>query len=195
MALTVAQGFDTFLSRISPLESQRNAASKHRASVEPSLKNALDVKAFRESGSFNHGTGVRNHCDVDLLVSLGSKPGTSATALNWVKTALSNSFPYTTVKISRPAVVALFNGGKETWEIIPGFRKNSGDAALYDIPGPGEVAWMESAPTEHLKYVTAVNKKANIAGGAKKFARMAKAWKYFNNVPMSSFYLEMRAAN
>ncbi len=194
MALTVVQGFDTFLSRITPLQSQRDAASKHRANVESSLKNSLDVKMFRESGSFNHGTGVRNRCDVDLLVSLGTRPGTSATALNWVKTALSNSFPCTTVKISRPAVVVFFNGGKETWETIPGFRKNSGDAAPYDIPGVGEVEWMESAPTEHLNYVTAVNNKANIAGGAKKLARMVKAWKYFNNVPMSSFYLEMRVA-
>jgi hypothetical protein len=194
MALTVMQGFDKFLEGLTPLQSQRDAAAKHRSSIETSLKNALDVKMFRESGSFNHGTGVRDHCDVDLLVSLGTKPGTSATALNWVKTALGNSFPNTTVQIRRPAVVVLFNGGKETWEIIPGFRKNSGDVALYDIPGVGEVDWMDSAPTEHLKYVNEVNQQSGISGGAKKLARLVKAWKYYNNVPMSSFYLEMRAA-
>jgi hypothetical protein len=193
MALTVAQGFDKFLENITPLESQREAATKHRASVETSLQNAVDVKMFRESGSFNHGTGVRSNCDVDLLVSLGSKPGTSATALNWVKTALIASFPQTTVRISRPAVQVLFNGGRETWEIIPGFRKNQGDAALYDIPGV-DTGWLESAPTEHLKYVNEVNRKTAIKGGAKKLARLAKAWKYYNNVPVSSFYLEMRAA-
>lgn len=33
-----------------------------------------------------------------------------------------------------------------------------------------------------------------MAGGAKKLARLAKAWKYYNSVPVSSFYLEMRAA-
>jgi hypothetical protein len=194
LARTIGQGFDKFLQDITPLQSQRDAATKHRGSVESSLRNALDVKMFRESGSFNHGTGVRNHCDVDLLVSLGTKPGTSSRALNWVKTALSNSFPHTPAKISRPAVVILFNGGRETWEIIPGFRKNQGDAALYSIPGVGEIDWMESAPTEHLNYVTEVNNKTGIAGAAKKLARMAKAWKYYNNVPVSSFYLEMRAA-
>ena len=51
MALTVAQGFDKFLTTLIPLQSQRDAASKHRSSVESSLKNALDVKMFRESGS------------------------------------------------------------------------------------------------------------------------------------------------
>jgi hypothetical protein len=194
MALSVAQGFTAFLERITPLESQREAASKHRQSVETSLRNALDVQVFRESGSFTHGTGVRNHCDVDLLVSVAERPTTSETALNWVKAALTSSFPSTTVRVSRPAVVALFDGGRETWEIIPGFRKNKGEAALYDIPGVGSVDWMESAPTEHMKYVNEVNKKQHISGGAKKFARLAKAWKYYNDVPVSSFYLEMRAA-
>ncbi|MGH7868177.1 MAG: SMODS domain-containing nucleotidyltransferase [Candidatus Dormibacteraceae bacterium] len=194
MALTVAQGFDTFLERLTPLESQRDAKAKHRDSVEASLRKALDVKMFRESGSFNHGTGVRNFCDVDLLVSLGTRPGSSTTALNWVKKALSDSFPKTTVTISRPAVRVLFNGGKETWEIIPGFRKNTGDAALYDIPGVMEAQWLESAPTEHINYVNEVNKRAGLSGAAKKLARLIKAWKYYNNVPVSSFYLEMRAA-
>lgn len=196
MALTVAQGFSKFLENLTPLQSQRDASAKHRDSVETSLRNALDVKMFRKSGSFGHGTGVRNHSDVDLLVSInaGDKPGTSGTALNWVKDALSASFPSTTVTISRPAVVVLFNGGKESWELIPGFRKNKGDAALYDIPGVGDIAWMESAPTEHMKYVNEVNKEAGIAGGAKRLARLVKGWKYYNNVPVSSFYLEMRAA-
>lgn len=31
-------------------------------------------------------------------------------------------------------------------------------------------------------------------GGAKKLARLLKAWKYYCNVPISSFYLEMQAA-
>ncbi len=174
MALSVAQGFDKFLENLTPLPSQRDAKAKHRDSVEASLNNALDVKMFRESGSFNHGTGVRSFCDVDLLVSLGPKPGASTTALNWVKKALSDSFPKTTVKISRPAVRVLFNGGKETWEIIPGFRKNSGDAALYDIPNVIEGQWLESAPTEHIKYVNEVNKQVGINGAAKKLARLTK---------------------
>src|SRR5260370_19865490 len=74
MPKTVAEGFDEFLSRLTPLESQRKAAALHHDSVETSLTNALDVQLFRETGSFRHGTGVRNHCDVHLLVSLKNKP-------------------------------------------------------------------------------------------------------------------------
>ncbi len=195
MPKTVAEGFDEFLSRLTPLESQRKAAALHRDSVETSLTNALDVQLFRETGSFGHGTGVRNHCDVDLLVSLKDKPGTSETALQWVKKALSASFPGTTVRVSRPAVVVEFNKGQETWEVIPGFRKSSSrsDAVLYDIPGVS-TEWLESAPLEHIAYMNEINGKPGVAGGAKKLARLVKAWKYFNAVPVSSFYLEMRAA-
>jgi len=196
MALTVGQGFATFLERLTPTEAGRAASAKHRASVEPSLKSALDVSTFREIGSFGHGTGVRGHYDVDLLVSIrGGKPGTSDTALKWVKDALSTSFPHTTVRIRRPAVVIDFAGGDERWEVTPGFLTSRGgtDVYVYDIPGAAS-GWLDTAPVEHLTYVNEVNQVEKISGGAKKLARLAKAWKYYNNVPISSFYLEMRAA-
>ncbi|MEU6896824.1 nucleotidyltransferase [Streptomyces virginiae] len=196
MALTVFQAFDIFLERLTPLPSERDAKARHRLSVETSLKGSASfgVHRFRETGSFGHGTGIRNHCDVDLLVSMtGSKP-TSDTALRWVKEALKASFPMTIVEIRRPTVVVRFAGGAEQWEILPGFRASpQGETPVYDIPGPAS-GWMSSAPTAHLDYVNGVNQQAGILGGAKKLARLAKAWKYYNQVPISSFYLEMRAA-
>ena len=197
MTLTVAQGCETFLGRLVPLESQRAAAARHRARVEASLRGALDGYLFRETGSFRHGTGVRGHCDVDLLVGIrGPRPGSSDTALAWVKNALAASFPSTPVRISRPAVVIAFAGGDETWEIIPGFVTGRGGEGVYvyDIPGAA-TGWLDTAPLEHLAYVTEVNSRPDIAGGAKKLARLIKAWKYYNDVPISSFYLEMRAAH
>lgn len=196
MALTVAEGFTTFLERLTPTEANRTASAKHRAAVETSLRNALDVSLFREVGSFGHGTGVRGHYDVDLLVSIkGGRPGTSDTALSWVKNALTASFPHTTVRVRRPSVVIDFAAGAERWEVTPGFVTSRGGEGVYvyDIPGAAS-GWLDTAPVEHLKYVNEVNQLQAIAGGAKKLARLAKAWKYYNSVPISSFYLEMRAA-
>jgi hypothetical protein len=194
---TVNQAFDVFFERLTPFESQRTASARHRASIESSLRKALRVSTFRETGSFSHGTGVRNHCDVDLLVSIrGGRPGSSDTALGWVKDALSSSFPYTTVRVSRPAVVVEFADGAETWEIIPGFLTDRGGPGvfIYDIPGAAS-GWLDSAPGEHIEYVNEVNGTSGIRGGAKKLSRLAKAWKYYMKVPVSSFYLEMRAAH
>jgi hypothetical protein len=111
-----------------------------------------------------------------------------------VKSTLTASFPYTSVVIRRPTVVVLFAGGDETWEILPAFRTSAtSETPVYDIPGAAS-GWLSSAPTAHLDYVNEVNQQSGIVGAAKKLARLAKAWKYYNNVPISSFYLEMRAA-
>jgi len=86
--------------------------------------------------------------------------------------------------------------GYETWEVIPGFLTGRGGASqlVYDIPGPSTgSAWIDSAPKEHLAYVNECNE-APHKGDAKDLARLIKAWKYYCNVPASSFYLEMRAA-
>lgn len=53
---------------------------------------------------------------------------------------------------------------------------------------------MDTAPVEHLKYVNDCNNRSETKGGTKKLARLVKAWKYYNSVPISSFHLEMRAA-
>ncbi|MCX4708222.1 nucleotidyltransferase domain-containing protein [Streptomyces griseus] len=196
MALTVSQGFGIFLERLTPLQSERDAKARHRLSVETSLKGStrFGVQLFRETGSFTHGTGIRNHCDVDLLVSMSGSQPTSDTALNWVKDALKASFPTTAVEIRRPTVVVRFAGGVEQWEILPVFRTSSqSETPIYDIPGPAS-GWMSSAPTAHLDYVNSTNQQVGVVGGTKKLARLAKAWKYYNRVPISSFYLEMRAA-
>lgn len=189
---TVDQAFTELLSRLVPLQSQRDAATSHRSSVLTSLKRSLDVSHSFESGSFSHGTGIRNYSDVDLMVSLNNpKPESSDTAMSWIKSALTASFPYTSVRVSRPAVVVEFGSKTETWEIIPAFMTPRGGPGIYvyDIPGPAG-GWIDTAPREHLEYVN----RCNESGGAKNLARLAKAWKYYNNVPISSFYLEMRAA-
>ena len=127
-------------------------------------------------------------------MSLKSKPGSSETALAWVKSALQASFPNTTVRISRPAVVVEFAAGDETWEVIPGFYKEAiADQSVYEVPAAPS-GWMTSSPQAHLNYVTGFNTKEKAKGGAKSLARLIKAWKYYCNVPVSSFYLEMRAA-
>jgi len=176
MARTVDQAFDVFLKRLTPTAAQRDAGASHRASVKAALEARLEVSRFLETGSFSHGTGVRNNSDIDLLVSLKGDPSTP-------------------VRIRRPAVAVEFGGGYETWEIIPGYITGRGGRALvYDVPSPRVGgAWIDSAPDEHLTYVNEANKKPD-KGDAKALARLMKAWKYYRNVPVSSFYLEMQAA-
>lgn len=191
---TIGTAFETLLSRKVPTDSERSAAMQHRASIEKSLSQ-LENFGLRETGSFRHGTAVRGHADVDVLVSLGGgRPASSDTALERVRRVLAGSFPLTPVRVSRPAVVVNFAGGVERWEVIPGYYlRQSGGHTVYSIPAPGG-GWMESAPSAHLAYVTDTNQSPS--GGAKGLARLVKTWKYANSsgAKVSSFYLEMRAA-
>lgn len=196
MTRSIPEGFREFARRLTPTDSQRTAGARHRASVESALKAKLEVHQVFESGSFTHGTGVRGYSDIDAFVSLnGDRPGSSYTALEKVRDALSTRFNLTPVKIRRPAVVVEFASGYETWEVIPAYMTARGGTGqyVYDIPGPSAGgSWIDSAPRSHLKYVNEQNKKPK--GATKELTRFIKAWKYYLNVPISSFYLEMRCA-
>lgn len=194
MATTDYDGFNTFLHWITPSDADREKAASHRASIYSKLDDSYGLYRMFQSGSFSHGTGVKGFSDVDYFVSLKStQPDWSSTILNSMKAALEARFPSTTVRVSRPAIVLEFGGGYEKVEIIPAYSQGSvNDGVKFQIPGVG-TEWLESTPEAHLKYVNACNQ-LPIRGHAKSFARLVKAWKYYRAVPISSFYLEMRAA-
>jgi len=182
------------IKRSTPRDVERSAASRHRSSVNSALE-PLGVFGTIETGSFTHGTAVRGHADVDVLVRMeGSRPSSSDVVLARVRDALKDKFKLTPIRVSRPAVVIDFAGGAERWEVIPGYYSHkTNDHGVWDIPAPGG-NWIETSPSAHLSYVNGVN--ASPAGGAKSLARLIKTWKYSNSslAKVSSFYLEMRAA-
>ncbi|MGS2809292.1 SMODS domain-containing nucleotidyltransferase [Nocardia sp. MW-W600-9] len=195
MARTVEQGFTRLLENITPTATERAQATSHRASIESKLDNTFGIHRMFETGSFKHGTGVSVYSDVDFFVSLKStRPQLGSSILSSVRTALLARFPQTYIHVSRPAVVLDFGQGYERVEIIPAYAQQNLDGGMkFKIPGVTS-EWMESSPEVHVKYVNECNSKVGAKGGAKELARLVKAWKYYRDVPISSFYLEMRAA-
>lgn len=162
----------------------------HKAGIELRLDLWLGVHDMFETGSLRHGTGIKIASDADYFAVLKGERPTPTTALTHVKDALVDRYPNTTIQIRRPTVKCLFAGGSETVEVCPAYRADDGG---YWIPDPADSAkWMKSHPSDHNRYVNAVNTKHN--GGAKKLTRLAKIWKYRRSLPVSSCYLEMRAA-
>ena len=197
MGKTAAEGFDQFISRLTPTDAERAATSSHRAAILAKLQANYTLHRMFESGSFSHGTGVHGHSDVDYFVSLNqARPEHSFAILNSFRTTLLDQFPSTTIYVSRPAVVLEFGSGYERVEVIPAYanEKANGKDMRFRIPAVIDGEWMWSTPEAHSAYVTTINSRAGIYRGAKSLARMAKSWKYERNVPISSFYLEMRAA-
>lgn len=186
MSETARSWLNSLTSLYTPTSTQFDAAKSHRASIESRLDAGIGIYRMFEIGSLRHGTGIWQYSDADYLVSLkGDKPVSPWTTLTRVKEELQQRFQATSIVIRQPAVVCNFSDC--VVEIVPGYVSDSG----YWIANPAG-GWMKSHPEEHNKYVNTVNSKHN--GGAKTLARQLKIWKYLRDVPISSCYLEMRAA-
>ena len=195
MAKTAPEAFETFNSNLIPSDTERDKAASHRQTIYDKLSAEYGLYKMFQSGSFAHGTGIAGHSDVDYFVSLKTdRPSSSDTILSSVRNTLQERFPTTDIHVSRPAVVLEFGQGYERVEVIPAYAYNEVDDGMkYKIPSVVPTEWMESTPKAHLKYVNGSD--INVpAGSTKRLIRLAKAWKYYCNVPISSFYLEMRAA-
>ncbi|WP_461964350.1 SMODS domain-containing nucleotidyltransferase [Curtobacterium sp. 24E2] len=130
------------------------------------MRSELSVAQVRETGSFGHGTGLRGRSDVDLIVALNyARPMSPTTALHWVRDALVDRFPRTTIRTSSPTVVVPFAGGDEVFEVAPGFLSATEPVSRYWIPRPPS-GWMETAPAAHLRYVADVNKNPQVGAKA-----------------------------
>ncbi|WP_328856627.1 nucleotidyltransferase [Williamsia herbipolensis] len=192
MNQTAEQYLNSVTSLWTPTAGQFDGARSHRSSIETRLDQTFGLREMFETGSLRHGTGVWQYSDADYIVSLkGVMPGSEWTTLNKVKADLQARFPMTSITVRRPAVVCNFSDGVvEVTPAYPNFKTN-GDKDGYWIPDPTG-GWMKTHPKDHNLYVNSVNGKHG--GGAKSLARQAKIWKYKRNVPVSSCYLEMRAA-
>ncbi|WP_156769319.1 nucleotidyltransferase [Nocardia sp. 852002-20019_SCH5090214] len=195
MATNPAEAFNTFIDRLVPTNANRSAAASHRSSLYSKLNSTYGLYRMFESGSFSHGTGVSGYSDVDYFASLKTdRPVYSSSILNSVRDTLKERYPNTVIQVRRPAVVVNFGSGYETCEIIPAYAQGKVREGEMKFLIPGVTTeWLESTPESHLKYVNSCNTQPG-KGYAKSFARLIKAWKCYRDVPISSFYLEMRAA-
>jgi hypothetical protein len=155
----------------------------------------LGLRRFTRIGSFGNGTSICGYSDVDYLACLPREQLTnnSTYSLGKVRDALIVRFPYTGVRVNTPAVCCPFGTvATEQTEVIPvDYMKDSAGFQIYDI-ADGEGGWMKTSPDAHNAYVKAVDDK--LGGKVKPLIRFIKAWKYFRDVPISSFYLELRVA-
>lgn len=193
---TVDEGFRVFHTRLTPTSIESEAAQRHRASMEACLKRNFGLYRFFRSGSFGNGTSISGYSDVDYFAWLpyDSVSSSSSKALTQVRDALNIRFPRTGVRVNCPAVKVPFGLlAKENTEVVPAIYHGDTDDGydIYAIPNCQD-GWMQSSPDAHNSYVTSVNKSQS--GKVKPLIRFIKAWKYYQNVPISSFYLELRVA-
>ncbi|SER90649.1 nucleotidyltransferase domain-containing protein [Pedobacter rhizosphaerae] len=198
MARSLEEGFETFIGWLSPLLSEHQKATAHRESVKRCMENNFGCSSLIETGSFGNGTGVRHYSDTDYFARCPSDRlwADSAYTLRKVKEALQYTFSSTSnIMVKTPAVQIPFGLYKsETMEVTPAYYGGQvstpfGDKYYYKIPDYTG-GWMDSSPGAHIAYVNRENDR--LSGKLKPLIQMIKAWKFYNAVPITSFYLELR---
>jgi len=198
MAKTLAQGFDTLIGWLKPLDSEHQKAAFHRASVQRCMENNFGCTHFFETGSFGNGTGVRHYSDTDYFARCPDANfySDSGYTLRKVKEALQSSFVFTSgIEVKTPAVRIPFgNYASERLELTPAkyaglINTPVGQKYSYSIPNY-EGGWMNSSPGAHNAYVE--REDIRLGRKLKPLIQLVKAWKFYNNVPITSFYLELR---
>jgi hypothetical protein len=115
--------------------------------------------------------------------------------LRQIRDVLDKRFPRTGVRVNRPAVIIPFRpDSKEKTEITPAAYvevTTKDEYKVYDIPDFSG-SWMRSSPDAHKAYVRKIDQK--LGSKVKPLIRFIKAWKFYQKVPISSFYLELRVA-
>ncbi|MET8970001.1 nucleotidyltransferase domain-containing protein [Streptomyces hydrogenans] len=193
---SISEAFSEYLKAKTPKEWERDEVTKYRKRIYDVLNDEYGLLGFSQSGSFSNGTGITQKSDVDYFARIPFERRTvqPASFLSAMKGVLRRGlWEAGDVWVSRPTVSIDFRGLVTQYEVTPAFycRTGSNGHEVFLIPGPGNT-WREAAPKAHLEYVK--NSNVNHSGRVKGLARLLKAWKYENSVPVSSFYLEMRAA-
>ena len=193
MPRTIDEGFRDFLTKLTPSTRETDAATRHRASIQECIKTNFGLQRFWRTGSFGNGTSIRGHSDVDYMASIptNSLSPSSSTSLAALSEALATRFPNTGVRTSCPAVVVPFGtDASETTEITPAdYLRATAGFRIYDIPDCSG-GWRQASPDAHNNYVREIDQ--GLSNKVKPLIRFLKAWKYVQNVPISSFYLELR---
>ena len=195
MPRTVDEGFRDFLAKLTPSSGETTAAKKHRQSIEQCFRNQFGLNRFWRTGSFGNGTSIAGYSDVDYMASIPKEKlkQNSTASLTDLRNALAARFPNTGVRSACPAVVVPFGTNrKETTEVTPAdYVTMSRGHRVYDIPDCFG-GWMRASPDAHNSYVRGIDR--SLSHKVRPLVRFIKAWKYFRDVPVSSFYLELRVA-
>lgn len=195
MPRTIDQGFVDFHNKIKASAAEVSATVSHRASIKACLEKKFGLKRFTRIGSFGNGTNISGYSDVDYLACFPTESlkQSSTYTLSLARDALNARFPNTGVHVNTPAVACPFGTYKSqhTEIVVVDYIKEKNGYKIYEM-ADGDGGWMEICPDAHNLYVDAVDKKHS--GKVKPLIRFIKAWKFYRNAPISSFYLEMRVA-
>lgn len=148
----------------------------------------------RYIGSYGRGTEIKGSSDVDSLFRLpysfysryNSYLGNSQSALlQAIRDSTRKTYSSTDIGGDGQVVVVRFSDGIK-FEILPAFRNDDGSYTHPDSNGGG--SWKKTDPVSEVEAFNVSN--TLYSKKVKHLARMTRAWKAKNNVPISGLLID-----
>ena len=192
MAKTLDDGFQLFIDSLTPDNSLFPVSDDYRDIIWDCLDSNFGLYALFLAGSLQSNTNMRGHGGVDYFASVDEREitGNSNEFLERVAQALSSCFLDVTARA--PAVEIPFGDRDEDVIRVVPARLGGETATEHRFYGvaDGVGGWMNASPDAHATMVETLDE--SLAGMFRPLIRLLKAWKHYRQVPVSSFYLELR---
>lgn len=199
--MNIAKAFGTFDNNLKVSFNTRTTISNRHNSIAQrintdfrkvnSIGNTLYV------GSYGRNTATESISDVDMLIILpfstylqynAYQYNGQSSLLQAVKKSIAITYPRTILKGDGQIVQVTFSDGN-TFEILPCFENQDGSFTYPDSNYGG--SWKTTNPRPEIKAFQDLNKVCN--GNLYALCRMARAWKYSNNISLKSCLLDLFA--
>ncbi len=192
---SIHDGFVELIKKLEPNFSESEISESNLSDIERCLKSSFDMNYMINYGSIGHGTHISGYSSTDCFAVIPKKHlfEDSHVSLKKVHECLLESFPNASMLEGRP-VISISYGEKafERHNIVPAFQNGQRHGHdVFGIPGPSQ-RWVSSCPGGHSERINKVD--TELSSQLKSMIRLVKAWNYYNNQPLWSFYVELAMA-
>lgn len=148
-------------------------------------------------GSYGRGTAIPSVSDIDLIYALppsvysqyNAHQGNGQSALlQAVKRSIGKTYSTTDSEGDGQVVVIKFTDGIK-YDVLPAFLNTEGGYTFADANGGGQ--WKACKPKQEIDAFSKRNTSCN--GNLVELGRMARAWRDYNDVPMSGMLIDTLA--
>jgi hypothetical protein len=198
----VAEWFLGFCTDLRISQGQRASVATRTARIAGQLNydfHGLDSDTANRFyvGSYGRSTAIPSVSDVDLLYELpaglyakfdGYESNGQSALLSAVRDSLRSTYPTSAIAGDGQVVVINFSDGIR-FEVLPAFRNQGGGYTFGDSNSGG--TWRTCKPKQEIQEFS--NRNSDCNGNLVELARMVRAWRDHNNVPMSGMLIDTLA--
>jgi hypothetical protein len=199
--MSVATNFETFCDNLLISQSTRSTISDRYLAICKRLNKdfwAMDTTTGgRYVGSFGRNTANSFVSDIDMLFEMPWSTynaynsyitnGQSA-LLQSVKNSIATTYPSTSLKGDGQIVEVSFTD-KMKFEVLPAFKDADNSYTFANSNSGG--SWKKTNPVPEINTLASGDISTNY--NLRPLCRMARAWKYYNSVPISGLLLDTLA--